>query len=245
MRFYTLPPNGIEHEYICVNPRSIRELGKRQFVHAICDSGVHFFYDNPEAKDYPPGYIDRYVKLAKRLSASFGDKIWITIPDYPDDYHPGQFGDNVEKTLVNIRRFVDIENVLWMPTIQANFKDIRSFEYSCKQLCRIKQFERVAIGTVCKVRNLKFIFRCCRIARRFFPESWIHAFGPPLNAIAHIKYYIDSFDSTAWTFPRSAHKSSCKTARERREYFLAYLSRLSDLLESHDMSILDFVSAAR
>lgn len=242
VRFYTLPPSGIEHKYIFVNPRSIKELEKRQFVHAICDSGVHFFYDNPEAEDYPSGYIDRYMELAKKLAASFGDKIWITIPDYPDDYHPGQFGDNVEKTLVNIRRFAGIENVLWMPTIQANFKDMQSFRYSCKQLRRMKEFERVAIGTVCKVRDLEFISRCCRTARRFFPKSWIHAFGPSLNAIPYIKYYIDSFDSTAWTFPRTPNNHSCKTAREREEYFLAYLSRLEHYLELPSVSILDFVS---
>jgi hypothetical protein len=242
IRFYTLPPKGVAHEYIFVNPRSANELYRRKFSHAICDSGVHYFYENPQAQDYPTGYMERYIRLAQKLAVGFGDRVWITIPDYPDDYHPGQFGDNVERTLMNIEQFVRIKDISWIPTIQASYKNKRSFEYCCKQLRRIDYFERVAIGTVCKVRDLKFISECCRIARKHFPKSWIHAFGPPLNAVPHIMHYINSFDSAAWTFPRSAHNSSCKTARERREYFLAYLSLLSDKLNMPNTSILDFIN---
>jgi hypothetical protein len=242
IRFYTLPPNGIEHEYICVNPRSINQLYKRQFSHAICDSGVHYFYDNPLADDYPPQYLEDYTELSKRLFNNFGKKIWIIIPDYPDDYHPGQFGNNVKKTLANITRFIDAEDLPWVPTIQAKFKDIKSFVYCCKEIRKIDHFNTVAIGTICKVRNKKFIIKCCKIARRYFPDSWIHAFGPPLNAINQIKHYINSFDSTAWTFPRKSHKPSCKTASERRKYFSDYLSRLSEHLEQPNMKLTDFMS---
>lgn len=245
LRFYTLPPKGVQHEFICVNPRSKRELFNRDFVHAICDSGVHYFYDNPNAREYPDGYLQEYLELARELVDAFGGRIWITIPDYPDDYHPGQFGDNVEKTLCNVQDFLSHESISWIPTIQGSYRNFASFEYCCRQLRQMSDFKRVAIGTVCKVRDLNFISRCCRTARKHFPNAWIHAFGPPLNAIPRIKYYIDSFDSTAWTFPRSPHKPSCKTASERREYFLEYVSILSEKSQGPRTTILDFIDVDR
>ena len=233
------------HEYLCVNPKSITALNNRYFSHAICDSGVHFFHENPLASDYPSGYLEDYLKLAKKLAATFQDRIWITVPDYPDDYHPGQFGDNVEKTLINIERFANYVDIPWMPTIQARFGDIRSFEYCCKEIRAMQFFDQVAIGTVCKIRNVNFILQCCRVARRYFPDSWIHAFGPPLNSITRIKNYANSFDSTAWTFPRSSHKASCKTALERKDYFNSFVLLLSARLKFNDYSILDFVNVSQ
>lgn len=241
VRFYTLPPNGVDHEFICVNPKSVKQLYKRQFTHAICDSGVHYFYSNPNANNYPPGYLEEYMKLSKKLVSIFGKRISMIVPDYPDDYYPGQFGNNVKKTLSNLKIFSETEDLPWIPTIQARFKDMKSFEHCCKEIRKIDDFETVAIGTVCKVRNIKFIVKCCKMARKYFPDSWIHAFGPPLNAIGRIKYYIDSFDSTAWTFPRKANNSSCKTAKERRRYFLEYISRLSEILKPRNMKLTDFM----
>jgi len=242
VRFYTLPPNGVNHEFICVNPKSVKQLYKRQFSHAICDSGVHYFYSNPFAIDYPPGYLEEYMKLSRELFSLFGERISIVIPDYPDDYYPGQFRDNVKKTLRNIKIFREAEDLPWVPTIQAKFKDIKTFELCCREISEIDDFETVAIGTVCKVRNVNFIIKCCKMARKYFPNSWIHAFGPPLNAIPYIKYYIDSFDSTAWTFPRKANNSSCKTAEERRRYFSEYVSRLAQILEPRNLELTDFMS---
>ena len=241
LRFYTLPPKGVPHEYIVVNPKSFNQLSQRDFSHAICDSGVHFFYENPTAKDYPAGYLESYLEKARYLASSFGDKVWVTIPDYPDDYHPGQFGDNVQKTLENVERFSKITGINWMPTIQSSYRSVSSFEYCCKEFQRMGDFERIAIGTVCKIRDVEFIIRCCRTARKFFPKAWIHAFGPPLNVVPSIRYFVNSFDSAAWTFPRKPHYPSCKTAEERRKYFFAFKCILEEKLEFNNTSILDFV----
>jgi hypothetical protein len=178
--------------------------------------------------------------LAINLGWNYGDKVWVTIPDYPDDYHPGQFGDNIAKTLANVERFIEIECVSWLPVIQARFQDIRSFEESCKQLREINDFKRVALGTVCKTRNVKFILDCCRLARRYFPDAWIHAFGPTLSVIGLMRHYVNSFDSSAWTFPRTPHRASCRSTQEREQYFMEYLSSLRKRLDLCQSTITDF-----
>jgi len=178
---------------------------------------------NPNVDDYPEGYLSRYLENAKILSRRFKNRLLITIPDYPDDYNPGQFGDNVSKTFENIYRFAGIKGINWLPTIQAKYLNAKSFTEACRNLKEIDDFRHVAIGTVCKTKKLFFIKRCCGIARSFFPDAWIHAFGLTLNAIVHVTHLIDSFDSMAWTFPRHPGRWSAKNQRERVEYFRAYI----------------------
>lgn len=223
LRFYTLPPRCIKYPYLFVNMRNSKELYKREFEHAICDCGVYYFHMNPELDEYPRGYLSQYGAKARVLSRRFKDKLLIAIPDYPDDYHPGQFGDNVSRTFKNIRRFVRIEGVNWLPSVQARYLDVKSFVRACKRLRNIADFRCIAIGTVCKTKNLSFIERCCGIARSFFPNAWIHAFGLTLNAITRVSHLIDSFDSMAWTFPRNAGGWSAKNTQERIEYFNRYV----------------------
>jgi len=84
-----------------------------------------------------------------------------------------------------------------------------------------------AVGTVCKTNDLGFIEYCYQIARRFFPHSWIHAFGLTLSALPKVSRYINSWDSMAWTFPRKPGHS-CKNSRERVRYFIEYLERVNE-----------------
>ncbi|MCR6691506.1 MAG: hypothetical protein MRT15_03875, partial [archaeon YNP-LCB-003-016] len=72
----------------------------------------------------------------------------------------------------------------------------------------------------------------CKYARKIFPRSWIHAFGLTLKALPHVKRYIDSWDSTAWTFPRTPGRWSCKSMDEAVRYFKEYLSRVSQILSA-------------
>lgn len=76
-----------------MNPNNYKVLFKVKFEHAILDCGVEIFNYNPKLKDYPWWFLERWKHMAKQLTEILGNKIWITIPDYPDDYNPGQFGD--------------------------------------------------------------------------------------------------------------------------------------------------------
>ena len=237
VRFYTLPPLKIDYPYLFVTFRQRGELFKRRFDHAIMDSNVGLFFFHMKLSDYPPKFLERYVYVARIVSEAFDGRIFITIPDYPADYYvngkptPSSV-DNVERTLRNIERFIGIGGVNWLPVIQSRYMDTFSFIYSCNRLREIVggDYPQIAIGTICKCGNVKWITYCCKYARKIFPGSWIHAFGLTLKVLPHVKRYIDSWDSTAWTFPRTHGRWSCKNVDEAVRYFMEYMSRIGEIL---------------
>jgi len=251
IRFYTLPPSGISYPYLLVNPNNYKILFKTKFEHAILDCGVEAFKHNPKLPDYPKSFLEHWKWKAKQLTEIFGEKLWVTIPDYPDDYNPGQFGDNVVKTLRNIEAFISVDGVNWIPSIQSRYLNRFSFLESCKTVKElIGDYPRVAIGTVCKTNRINFIEYCCKVARSNFPNSHIHAFGLTLRALPKVAKtiaswdslvpecgrtkwrhsFIDSFDSLSYTFPRCGHQPSCKNLDDRRKFFYAYLQRIQQIL---------------
>jgi len=235
IRFYTFPPKRVYYPYLLVNPRNYKALFKKRFEHAILDCGVEFFKHNPDVKDYPRSFIESWKIQAKQLTKIFEDKLWIVIPDYPDDFNPGQFGDNVNKTIRNIEEFIAVDGVDWIVSLQSRYLDPFSFFESCERVRElVGDYPRIAVGTVCKTNNLDFIEYCCMLARHFFPKSWIHAFGLTLKALPRIKtpsgWLINSFDSLAYTFPRTPGRSSCRNSEERKQFFHAYLERLKHLI---------------
>jgi len=229
VRFYSLPPET--YPYLLVNRKNYRILFQRKFKHAIVDCGVMDFVKN-NVKEYPKSFLDGWGWKAKELQNIWHEKVWFVIPDYPDDYNPGQFGDNVSKTLKNIERYLsEAPNVNWLPVIQSRHLNKFSFLESVNLThSLIGDYPRVAIGTVCKTRNIDFMVYCCQTARKFFPKSWLHAFGLTLSALPKVQSYINSFDSMAWTFPRESGNPSCKNNRERLQYFNAYMKRLKQVL---------------
>ena len=239
LRFYTLPPADISWPYLLVNPGNYKILFKRRFKHAILDCGVEYFTRNPKAKDYPNKFLEEWRFRARQLTEIFGDKIWITIPDYPDDLNRGQFGDNVSKTLRNIEEFISIDGVNWLISIQSKFLNRLSF-LECANSIRklVGSYPLIAIGTVCKTNKLDFIYYCCQAARKLFPKSNIHAFGLTLTALPKVKALINSWDSLAWTFTRGRRVDSegRKMARainkkERIRFFNNYLNRIKNVLD--------------
>jgi len=251
MRFYTLPPRCFKYPFLFANIRTSKVLRGREFEHAIIDCGVHVFKENPRLSDYPKHFLWRYTQKAEILTHKFRGKVWIVIPDYPDDYHPGQIRHNIEKTLRNIEEFMSIKGVKWLPVLQSRYRDLLSFYESCERTRHlIGDYPRVAIGTVCKTKKLDFILECCKVARRFFPKSWIHAFGPTLKAVPLITKYINSYDSMSWGFPRlSFRKWSEKTglrplpnpnysydSQECCVYFKEYMKRLLELVPDLEVS---------
>jgi len=217
------------YPYILVNWNRKRRLKSYSWKHAILDSGVEIFLKG--AKDYPPGFFLRYEFKAQQLTEIYGERIWVVIPDYPDDYRNNPIPHNVERTLRNIKYFHKVKGVNWIYPLQCDYLNLQSFHNSCHQVMKY-QPERVAIGTVCKTQDLDFIEKCCIMARKHFPNAWIHAFGLTLKAVPRILPFIDSWDSCAYFTSREEHGFMCKTQKQRTEYFLAYLRRVNKVL--HD-----------
>jgi len=234
---------------LIVNPRTYRELFKRKFEHAIFDCGVEIFHRDPNRTEYPRSFLHQWKHKARHLAEIFGDHLWVTIPDHPDDYHMQFKGANVEKTLRNVEEFLTVDGVNWLVPLQSQFLNPFSFAESCQRTKElIGDYPRIAIGTVCKTRNLKFIAYCCRMARRIFPDSHIHAFGLTLRALPRVipllsswdslaadpggrRLWLDSWDSDAYTFPRGQGRGSCKNEKERVLFFYAYIQRIKEILE--------------
>lgn len=130
--------------------------------------------------------------------------------------------------------------------IQSRFLNRFSFLESAKRLHDlIGDYPRVAIGTVCKCRKLDFILYCCKVARKAFPHSWIHAFGLTLKAVPRVAHLINSFDSLACYFPRLKFREWCEKTGLRpfpnaspsssrsetaRFFWNQYLNRLKQLV---------------
>jgi len=177
----------------------------------------------------PPAFLDRYISVYHSLP-----RAWLVTPDYPGDYHPQP--RNVERTIESVRRCIENypSGVKWLPVLQSKLLDVESFRRgirAVKALGLDLYRERLAIGTVCKCMDFSFTRKCISIARRQFPDAWIHAFGLTLGAVRRLKeaMWLNSWDSMAWTFPRCRGGHSCRTADERRRYWREYLCMLPDV----------------
>ncbi|RKX41881.1 MAG: hypothetical protein DRP27_10180 [Thermotogae bacterium] len=209
LRFYTKPPEVVEWPWLFTTMLDWKYVIGKDFECAIVDSGVEYFFLTKRMRDYPRHYLVRYRERAKLLGKMYGDRVWITIPDYPDDYQPGlthERGlDNVDKTLRNVEEFIVIDGAAWLPVIQSRYMNTFSFLESCERLREIiGDYPRVAIGTVCKARKHSWISYCIKTARAYFPHSWIHAFGLTLRVLSMLRpHAMLSFDSMAWDWYRS------------------------------------------
>ena len=153
-------------------------------------------FKNKSITEYPKSFLYKWKYQAKHLTEIFGNRLWVTIPDYPDDL-AHQFGhENVEKTLRNVEEFIAVDKVNWLVPIQSQYLNTFSFIESChrtKEL--IGNYPRIAIGTVCKTNKIKFIKFCCEVVRKTFPNSWIHGFGMTLKALPKVYKYINTLRS--------------------------------------------------
>jgi len=195
MRFYTTPRGDVQWKYYLVNHKTEKMLLNSGFEHAIVDSGVMRFIKK-ELKEYPKGFLIDWKYKAKLLTEIYGEeRVWCVIPDYPDDYNPGQFGDNIKKTLKNIEEFICVDGPIWLPVLQSRYLNKFSFLRAVQEVKDLLgQYPYLAIGTVCKTSSVSFIEYCCRIARKHFPKTWLHAFGLTLWALPRVKGIIDILD---------------------------------------------------
>ena len=245
IRFYTLPPSDVDWQYILINANNpalgyIRKH-KEAIKSVIVDSGIEIFR-NPKVKDYPRGHIFRIVKLHNCLRRILPNtEIYATIPDYPDDYHPGNLWlsletTNIERTVQNVVKYTEkFDYVNWLIPVQGWNRSPGSIRRCVKRYREygiLSEFNYFAIGNLCVEPDAKIIYETVKIARDLLPDKKIHVFGLKLRALRLVKGFIDSFDSTAWTRPVNAKLGnwSCKNSEERKCFFKAWISRLNEIL---------------
>ena len=261
LRFYTKPPETVEWPWLFTTMLDWKYIVGKDFEYAIVDSGVEYFFHRQGLRDYPRHYLMKYRERAKLLGKLFGDRVWVVTPDYPDDYVPGltyEGGmDNVDKTLRNIKQFISIDGVAWLPVIQSRYMNTFSFLESCERLREIiGDYPRVAVGTVCKALKHTWILYCIKTARAYFPHSWIHAFGLTLKVLKMMRSRVMriSFDSMAWDYGELRHYDRAvgdswrrkapeiyaklparwpSSLRAKTAYFMAYVERISEIT-GHD-----------
>jgi hypothetical protein len=253
VKFFTTPPRP--YPYYLLNVRRPVLTYVRFAEEVIIDSGVEIFRD-PNVKDYPKDHISNLVKLYLRVKALVGSKsIYVTVPDYCDDYHPRSLWlsedyTNIERTVDNVLKYTEqYKWIPWLIPVQGWNRKPESV-LRCIKLYReygiIDRFEYFGIGNLCVEPDVEIIFRTCKLVRDELRDKKIHVFGLKLPALKYVYHLIDSFDSMAWTRPVDSRGHSCKTTQERIEYFEKWLKRYERIIsKSKSKTIEEFIISLR
>ena len=253
VKFFTLPPKEVPWPFVLINANrpepglEYLRLNKGFVREVIIDSGVEIFRE-PGVRDYPGGarwWIERRLApLYARVEAAVpGAEVWVTVPDYPDDYHPRSLWiegkDNVERTLDNILYALErYSDTRWLIPVQGHNSDPASVEEALDRYreAGVPLDGYIAIANLCVEKSGTVLAETVRRAHTWLMAhglmgTRVHVFGPAVSAVYRVAHMIDSFDSTAWTRPRVPGGWSAKTGRERVWYFITWVHRYADLID--------------
>jgi hypothetical protein len=220
-RFYTSAP-------IKYYPYILRNINQdyTHCYHEIVDIGIYDLLKPP--------YQHPQSKLNKWLTIKYNG--WKVVPDYPDI--KGEFGkpspyDNVIETQKLHKKYYNQKDPTLLPVIQSRFGDEDSLkDYIIWFKKEYGVVDKLAIGSVCKLNNKKKAIELVEIIREEFPESWLHLFGLKFHHMKGMYEIIDSYDTMAWTFPRTPNRPTTKNNNMRVEYFYEYMDYLNQYLTS-------------
>ena len=254
IKFFTTPPKP--YPYILINARNPDFSFLYQAQEVIIDSGVEIFRD-PNVKDYPKGWENRLVNLYYKVKSITRAVVWVTIPDYPDDYHPkslwvSENKTNIERTLDNVLYYTaKYPNINWLIPIQGHNKKPQSIIKSITLYRKhgiLDKYDYYGIANLCVEPNTEIIYQTVKLAREKLPDKKLHVFGLKLNALKYTYSLIDSFDSIAWTRPVNnrvvnyGKRYSAKNKEQRIKFFEEWLKRLEAISKAKESSIEKFIS---
>lgn len=230
--FYAYPPKKVRYPYI------LRNINQKKFLckHEIVDIGI---FDLVKKKQ---PHNQKKINKWKHLNPNG----WKVVPDCPDlqrEFNIKVDWDNVEYSKELLLKLFNPEDKTHLPVIQTHYADLNSITEYCKWF--IKEFsseqEKIGIGTICRLNNKMIATKAMKIVRQYFPQSFIHVFGLRLGHLYGVKNIINSFDSSAWTFPRNSGHS-CKTQKERIEYFNNYLKIVQERIKNKSTNLLSYIN---
>ena len=219
--FYTYAPKETNYPFIL---RNIKQKPLK-CSHEIVDIGI---YDLIKSENH------QHDKTKLKEWGLLKTDGWKVVPDCLDlqgEFKIATGFDNVEYTKELHYELYNPLDPHHLPVIQSNYGDLNSLQDYIRWFK--KEFGTplyLAVGSVCKMDKKERTVRLLREVKREFPNTWIHAFGLRLNHLNDSKYYINSFDSTSWTFPRGVGEPSCKNKEMCLEYFYNYLERFEELV---------------
>jgi hypothetical protein len=228
-----------------------RDLGIKTYsIKVILDAGVDKYWRKP-CSELPVDYDNSYwnvfwtsVDRIKSLAKEFGFFYEVTVPDYVDDYSSAWGGKhclwidnytNIDRTLDNVFYILSQDkSVPWLLPAQG-YEDVPQSILKAIEVymeSRLHKKYRIGLANLCTSKKASLIVKTIQLARELCNDCRYHVFGPSLTAIKKsiaLSYLQpgDSWDSTAWTYPRGSGWSA-KTADERIQYFLFYLRHIVD-----------------
>jgi queuine/archaeosine tRNA-ribosyltransferase len=167
--------------------------------------------------------------------------VWVTVPDYPDDYHPKSLWisenyTNIERTLDNVLYYtVKYPNINWLIPIQGHNKKPESVIKSItlyEEHGILDKYDYYGIANLCVEPDTEIIYQTVKLAKEKLPGKKLHVFGLKLPAVRRIHHLIHSFDSVAWTRPVNdrvvnyGKRYSAKNKEQRIRFFEEWLRRL-------------------
>jgi len=230
-----------------------REAGGR-VESVILDAGVDRYW-RKRYHELHIDYNDEYWKMfweavdrVKSLSRISGFRYEVVVPDYPDDYSStwgrkhalwteecSDIPTNIDRTIENILTIIDSDRLPWLVPIQG-YEDVpESIAYALEDLVSRLGYKRYryALANLCTSKKSSVIAETVKLAREVCPQCSFHIFGPGLSGIkktVNLLKYGDSWDSTAWTFPRGSGWS-CKNNYERFIYFVLYMRHIYSIFK--------------
>ena len=210
--FYTYPP--VQYDYV------LRNIKQKPLPckHEIVDIGVYELLKDPYSKTT----LQKFVKLK-----TDGLKV---VPDYPDIFKEHGIEnmniDNVLRSKLLMKKYYNPKDKTQMPVIQGYYNSPNSFvDYAEWFLDNyiVNTDVVIGVGTLCKNSDKKTMKAVLKNIREIFPNNKLHAFGLSIRYITELFEYLDSFDTTAWTFPRTPGLPSAKNKKMRIQYFHDYI----------------------
>jgi hypothetical protein len=242
--FISRPPKP--YPYVLINLHNPRFSFLEYADEVIIDSGIEIFRD-PNIKEYPKNHISKLMRVYAKVKSIVRNKpIYVTCPDYPDDYNPKNLWinenyTNIERTVDNVLKYTEkYDWVPWLIVIQGWNKTPESVLRSIKlyrEYGIIDKFDYFAVGNLCVEPDVSIIYRTIALVRKELPDKKIHVFGLKLNALKKVFPLIDSFDSAAWTRPidktlKVKYNYSYKTAEEKLLFFERWIGKCNRIISN-------------
>ncbi|RSN73364.1 hypothetical protein [Candidatus Methanodesulfokora washburnensis] len=245
VKLFTSPPRP--YPYILINVIHPRFSFLKYAEEVIIDSGIEIFRD-PNVKEYSKNHISRLLRVYAKVRQRVHNKpVYVTVPDYCDDYHPrnlwiNEQHTNIERTVDNVLKYTEkYDWIPWLIPIQGWNKNPESV-LRCINLYKkygiIDKFNYFAVGNLCVEPDIEIAYKTISLVRKELPDKKIHVFGLKLNALKKVFFMIDSFDSMAWTRPVDDSLNanySCKTKEERLRFFERWLEKYNAIIRNETL----------